>query len=235
MDEVYPYAPPPSGLQFVQETVKRCTSFVSVQTGTETRALDMGCAVGRSSLELSKYFTQVIGMDFSHAFIEAAQNMANTGEMQYTSLVTGNVLKERTARVPADVNVSRVTYLQGDACDLDVDALGHFDAIFASNLLCRLPKPRAFLAALPRLIKPGGVLALISPYSWLEEYTPNEEWIGGNLDPLSGEIRDSFTGISTLLQPDFELIHRDDFPFLIREHQRKFQLGVSDGTFWRRR
>lgn len=34
-----------------------------------------------------------------------------------------------------------------------------------------LPKPRAFLADLPTLVKPGGVAVLMSPYSWLPEYT----------------------------------------------------------------
>lgn len=29
------------------------------------------------------------------------------------------------------------------------------------------------------LVRPGGVFVLVSPYSWLEEYTPREEWLGG--------------------------------------------------------
>jgi 2-polyprenyl-3-methyl-5-hydroxy-6-metoxy-1,4-benzoquinol methylase len=36
------------------------------------------------------------------------------------------------------------------------------------NLLCRLPDPAEFLRACARLVKPGGVLVLVSPYSWLE-------------------------------------------------------------------
>lgn len=36
----------------------------------------------------------------------------------------------------------------------------------------RLPKPRSFLDDLPALVKPGGVAVLVSPYSWLKEYTP---------------------------------------------------------------
>lgn len=35
----------------------------------------------------------------------------------------------------------------------------------------RLPKPQSFLKDLPALVKPGGVAVLISPYSWLKEYT----------------------------------------------------------------
>jgi len=38
-----------------------------------TLALDVGCAVGGATFELSRAFTDVIGVDFSHGFIEAAQ------------------------------------------------------------------------------------------------------------------------------------------------------------------
>lgn len=43
----------------------------------------------------------------------------------------------------------------------------------------RLPKPKAFLSALPALLRPNGVAVIVSPYSWLEEYTPQAEWLGG--------------------------------------------------------
>ncbi len=43
----------------------------------------------------------------------------------------------------------------------------------------RLPDPRAFLSSLPRLLHPGGVAVIVSPYSWLEEYTPQPAWLGG--------------------------------------------------------
>ena len=65
--------------------------------------------------------------------------------------------------------------------------------VLASNLLCRLPDPAAFLRACRSLVKPGGVLVLISPYSWIKEWTPEERWLGGEeggvckLDPLSCE------------------------------------------------
>ncbi|CAN0533440.1 unnamed protein product, partial [Laminaria digitata] len=73
--------------------------------------------------------------------------------------------------LPEGAVPSRARFARGDACSLDVDTLGSFDAVVASNLLCRLPKPRSFLDDLPALVKPGGVAVLISPYSWLAEYT----------------------------------------------------------------
>ena len=38
------------------------------------RAFDLGCAVGRTSIDMAEYFDEVVGLDFSKAFIKAAQN-----------------------------------------------------------------------------------------------------------------------------------------------------------------
>ena len=71
----------------------------------------------------------------------------------------------------------------GDACSLTAEAYGgKFGVILAANLLCRLPKPRAFLDSLPDLLVPGGLLVMPSPYTWLESYTRKEDWIGGYTD-----------------------------------------------------
>ena len=71
------------------------------------------------------------------------------------------------ASAPAGVDCRRLKFAEGDACDLSAE-LGPFDAVLASNLLCRLPRPAAFLASLPRLVAPGGIAVLVSPYSWME-------------------------------------------------------------------
>ena len=59
----------------------------------------------------------------------------------------------------------------GDACDMP-ESFGPFDVVFCGNLLCRLPDPMLFLNRLPFIVKPGGIVLLVSPYSWLTEYTP---------------------------------------------------------------
>jgi SAM-dependent methyltransferase len=119
-----------------------------------------------------------------------------------------------------------------NGCILIVVA-GKFDTILASNLLCRLPNPRKFLADIPAFLKPGGCLVLISPYSWLEEYTPVEHWVGA-----TNEAPDSAAEIvrfMTNLPEPMELVHQEDVDFVIREHERKFQYGVSDCMVWRKR
>ena len=37
----------------------------------------------------------------------------------------------------------------------------------------------AFLNRCRSLIKPGGVLVLVSPYSWLKGWTDKTKWLGG--------------------------------------------------------
>jgi 2-polyprenyl-3-methyl-5-hydroxy-6-metoxy-1,4-benzoquinol methylase len=41
------------------------------QPANTQRALDIGCAVGRSSFELARNFKEVVGIDFSHRFVLA--------------------------------------------------------------------------------------------------------------------------------------------------------------------
>jgi hypothetical protein len=84
----------------------------------------------------------------------------------------------------------------------------------------------------PSFLKPQGRLVLISPYSWLEEYTNSDEWFGAQ--SVDGKDQDSFDALKEFIDKmeSLKLVHRSDTPFLIREHERKFQYGVSDVTIW---
>ena len=41
--------------------------------GGETLALDVGCAVGGAAFELARVFDNVLGIDYSQAFVDAAK------------------------------------------------------------------------------------------------------------------------------------------------------------------
>ena len=192
-------------------------------------ALDLGCAVGRSSFELARIAQSVIGIDFSSAFIGSAETLKREGRLDCQVKVEGERTVPFSARVPAGVDVSRVRFETGDATALRVD-LGSFDLVLAANLLCRLPEPAKFLQRLPGLVSPGGQLLLTTPFSWLPEYTAPEHWVGGR--PENGP---SWDALCKALDPHFELQLSKDLPFLIREHSRKFQYGVPLGSRWIRR
>lgn len=206
--------------------------LVASQLPSSARALDIGCAVGASTFELARHCTDVVGMDFSQKFIEAASILATQGELATHTVVEGECMAPFIARVPLGLPRNPVVFRVGDAMNLPRD-LGAFDVVLAANLLCRLPSPKQFLEALPSLVQPGGQLLLSTPFSWLEEFTPKSAWLGGR-EPEGGLGR-SWETLGKILTPDFELQERKDLPFLIREHARKFQYGISLGSRWIRR
>ena len=74
-------------------------------------------------------------------------------------------------------------------------------------------------------INKNGVLLIASPYTWLEEYTPKAEWLGGQAQQTLDTLRD-------LLSPAFTLDGEWNLPFLIREHARKYQWSIAQATRW---
>lgn len=192
-------------------------------------ALDIGCAVGASSFELARSIPRVVGIDFSSAFICAAEELKTTGRLEASVALEGRRIQNFVARVPEQADRQRVAFETGDAMSLRSD-LGAFDVVLAANLVCRLPEPLRFIQRLADLVAPGGQLLLATPFSWLPEFTAEANWIGGTDDAgPSHEV------LSELLRPTFTLELTKDLPFLIREHSRKFQYGISLGTRWRRR
>jgi len=192
-------------------------------------ALDVGCAVGASSFELARHAAHVVGVDFSKAFIDSAIALKANARLQASVPAEGKKRQHFSACIPQDIDRGRVTFETGDAMALRTD-LGCFDVVLAANLLCRLPDPLQFLDRLPGLVRTGGQLLLATPFSWLPEYTPEEKWLGGRPDtPSSIEI------LKQKLSSHFIMELETNIPFLIREHSRKFQYGISLGTRWRRR
>lgn len=221
--EVLPWANgPQAALGFAVRTVTELADFSRLPESA--CALDLGCAVGRSSFELAKHCALVIGIDYSHGFIKAAQDLARTGSMPYQRVDEAAATTGLTATVPAECPRNRAAFEQGDAMDLRAD-LGSFDLVHAANLLCRLTDPALLIARLPELVKPGGQLLLTTPCTWLEDFTPRGNWpAGATRDWLRSE-----------LSPHFDLALEKDLPFLIREHARKYQWSVALGMRWVRK
>lgn len=221
--EVLPWDFGPRGaLGFAERSVTRLLDAPLVPA--DARALDLGCAVGRSCYELSIECSVVLGIDYSQSFVNAAETVRCQGSLSYPRLDEGRAQTRLSAVRPAKGDRERIRFEQGDAMNLRAD-LGSFDVVHAANLLCRLKEPQRLLERLPSLVKPGGQLLLTTPCTWLEEFTPPQNWPQGS----------TFEWLKEKLSPHFALAHRGDLPFLIREHARKFQWSVALGTRWVRR
>ena len=117
-------------------------------------------------------------------------------------------------------------FFQGDATNLKPQFTG-YDLILAANLLDRLYDPKRFLETIHQRLNPGGILVITSPYTWLEEFTKKENWLGGfrkggepcmTLDALSDSWRRFPAGCAA------------GRGIRIRETRRKFQHTVSELT-----
>lgn len=196
-------------------------------------ALDLGCAVGRASFELARGFDQVTGLDFSSRFFRLAARMQEEGGLRYALPEEGEVVSYHELDLE-DLGLKevreRVHFFQADACNLP-DKFTGYDLVLAANLIDRLYSPRRFLAAIRERLNPGGLLVIASPYTWLEEYTKKEEWLGGYRE--AGEPVWTIDGLSRELLPYFTPLGAPrEIPFVIRETRRKFQYSIAQLTVW---
>lgn len=231
---VFHYAKPEDQLSFPDgplgalEFPKRCAheGIDTERVLPGSRALDLGCAVGRSSFELAGYFSSVVALDYSQSFIDAANQLKANGQHIAFRRDEGARASRLQIEVDASIDRDRVSFELGDAQNIRPD-IGSFDAVLACNLICRLPEPMRLLRRLPDLIKPGGQLFLTTPFTWMEEYTPSKNWLGG-------QGRDAFLGLKDALGQNFRLLKEWDMPFLIREHARKYQYSIAQASRWLR-
>ncbi len=199
------------------------------------KALDLGCASGRATFELARYFEQVTGVDFSARFIAQGVQLAGGDALRYTLCEEGDLVAYKS-RLLADLDLldvnGKVEFYQGDACNLK-SVFSGYDFILAANLIDRLYSPSKFLSAIHERLNIGGVLMLASPYTWLTEHTPKSEWIGGF--KKDGENFTTLDGLKAHLSQHFRLISEPvEIPFVIRETKRKFQHSCSEVTLWER-
>ena len=197
------------------------------------RALDIGCAVGRTSLELARHFRHVDGIDFSNAFVNKCQEVARDKRVRYARPEEGELVTfqdQSLASLGLEEAADRVSFHQGDACDLKPEFTG-YDLVLAGNLIDRLYQPSLFLETIHERINELGLLVIASPYTWLEEYTPKEYWVGGF--KKDGEDFSTFDGLKEMLAPHFRLLFEPwSLPFVIRETRNKFQHSFPELTVW---
>lgn len=229
--QVLPWSFGPAGaLDYPVRCVTECLEVTRLPPNP--RALDLGCAVGRSTFELARHCSEVIGIDHSLRFIEVARHLQLHGAFPYSYAEEGQIRTPATATVPADIDRGRVAFETGDA-QLPRQTMGRFSVVLMANLIDRLRDPLRCLEALPGLLTEGGQLIITTPCTWLEEYTPQPNWLGGYLDHEK-PVR-TLDRLQRILEPHFALSQTLDLPFLIREHARKYQWSVAMAAVWIRR
>ncbi len=200
------------------------------------RALDLGCATGRSSFELARHFDHVDALDFSARLIQAPSALKATGMQRYAVQDEGELVSFKEVLLEDlgyEAIKDRVNFMQGDACNLPAK-FSDYDLVFAGNLIDRLYDPALFLDLIKQRIRPGGLLVITSPYTWLEEFTARDKWLGG-FKAETGESYTTLEGLRDHLAPEFSMLGSPvDVPFVIRETRRKHQHTVSELSVWQK-
>ena len=68
-----------------------------------SRVMEVGCAAGRTSFELSRGFESVLGVDISQAFIDKCNEIKRTGQTQYWLPGEGELGETKTAHLPPEI------------------------------------------------------------------------------------------------------------------------------------
>lgn len=217
---------------FAIECAKIAYKFVK----NYTKALDLGCATGRTTFELAKSFNKVEGIDFSARFIGVGVKLKNEGYIAFSSKTEGDLVQKKRVSIEElgyEKVKEKVSFWQGDACNLKPN-FNSYDLILATNLIDRLYNPKLFLESVHNRLNNEGVLILTSPYTWQESSTKKEFWLGGYRDESGKEVKTIDT-LKAILGKNFELLHVEDREFVIKETARKFQHSVAEVSVWRKK
>jgi ubiquinone/menaquinone biosynthesis C-methylase UbiE len=173
----------------------------------ETRALDMGCGLGRMVFELAKRkIARAVGIDTSPEFISICQQIA---AQQHESVAYP---------VPTRANLS---FFLADAQALPFSA-NAFHCVLCLNLIDRVASPRAVIAEITRVLSPTGLLLISDPYDWEDERTAPAERID-NMYVL-------------FPQSHWEIIHEEDrVPFTLLVYDRKISTYANHTLLLRKR
>lgn len=211
-------------------------ALAAAKDGVKGRALDIGCSVGRTAFELADEFDAVDALDFSARFVQVGAQLQKAGRIRYERPEEGELVtfQERSlTELGLTGDYAQINFMQQDATNMKPEFSG-YDLVVAANLIDRLHTPAQFLRDLPSRMNPGAILLIASPYTWLEEFTKKENWLGGF--KRDGEPVTTLDGLHAELDKNFTIQGAPQkVPFAIRETANKHQHTLSEVTIWKRK
>lgn len=198
-------------------------------TCTSGFGLDAGCATGRFTFEMARKCDFAVGVDLSENFISAARRLMNTRELLFCLREEGNIQTEKTFKLPESWNSENLEFIVADVQALPLRA-GFFSQVASLNLVDKIPRPMQHLIEANRVARAEGCRMLISdPFSWSEEVSPPENWLGGTqegvlsgwgIENIARLLSEGWEGI----EPRWEISRRGEVWWKIRNHRNHFEL-----------
>jgi uncharacterized protein YbaR (Trm112 family)/SAM-dependent methyltransferase len=150
-------------------------------------ALDIGCAVGRLTFEMSKFHDRAVGIDTSVSFIRAARDLAARKRLEFDLIMEGNIMEKQSCDLDPAFEFGATEFIVADAMALPFRS--HCFAMASSvNILEKVPDPARHLSEANRVMEKACARFLFSdPFSWDEAVSRADLWLGGrNEGPFQG-------------------------------------------------
>jgi SAM-dependent methyltransferase/uncharacterized protein YbaR (Trm112 family) len=141
--------------------------------------IDLGCSVGRTTFELArKTDGLVLGVDVNFTMLRLAGRVMDRNEVHYPRRKVGMVYDMHRFPVRFDGS-SRVDFWAMDATSIPVGDSA-FGSCASLNLIDCVPSPYEHLKSVARIVRPGGMVIMSTPYDWSAAATPPGNWLGGH-------------------------------------------------------
>ncbi|MEJ5301440.1 MAG: methyltransferase domain-containing protein [Thermodesulforhabdaceae bacterium] len=212
-----------------EEHIDAYQTWVDVVDESRGLALDIGCAVGRFSLEMSTKSDMVVGIDLSLLFIKTARKIAKEGSLKAKLFEEGLIAREQEFSLPSSWHPEKVEFIVADALNLPFKS-GVASQVSSLNVIDKVPSPLRHIKEMDRVSRKSGAQCLISdPFSWSPEASPVDEWLGGKENgAFSGYGIENIIKIlnsrETFLFPPWRIIYRGHVWWKLRNHRNHFEL-----------
>ena len=190
--------------------------------GTNGYALDIGCAVGRLSFEMSKTHPYVIGIDTSKSFIQKARDLLIKKRLDFDLIIEGQIVERRSCDLDRQWNYDNVEFIVADALALPFPK-NLFSTVSSVNVLEKVPDPLLHLAEANRVLREKDSIFLFSdPFSWDESVMDPGLWLGGKADgKYRGRGMDNINRILSdgdgIFEPSLRIIDKKNIAWKIRK------------------
>lgn len=150
-------------------------------------ALDIGCAVGRLTLEMTKTHDRVVGIDTSLSFIRSARKLITQRSLEFDLIIEGEITERKSGRLDPAFRFENADFIVADAMALPFRT-DRFATASSVNILEKVPDPSLHLREANRVMNKTKARFLFSdPFSWDETVSHPDLWLGGrNKGPFKG-------------------------------------------------
>ncbi len=202
--------------------------WASLLRPSDGLALDIGCSVGRLSFEMSKFHRNVVGVDTSFSFIESARRLLLEKNVNFDMTIEGMITERKECGLNGDWRYDRVEFIVADALALPFPG-SNFNTVCSVNILEKVPNPAGHLMEVNRVLtETAGRFIFSDPFSWDENVSHPDSWIGGSNDgPNPGRgaaaMYRLMTSDKNLFNPPLEIVEEGNVSWKIRKTENLWE------------